>query len=325
MARRDRLIGTAGPSPAAPACGTGLLGSLARLSRTAGGWLGVAPAVLIIGAFMVVPIGIIGVYSFMDADPYGGVRSSFSVEAYVQLLYERDLDDSPLFNDAYVTIFLRSVGLAGATTLLCAAVGFPVAYFIATQPPQRRNLLLVLITVPFWTNLLIRTYCWILILRDTGLINNVLLQLGVIQAPVTLLYTYGAILVGLVYTYVPFMVLPIYAAIEKLDRRLLEAAHDLHAGRMRALQRVILPLAAPGIAAGCILVFIPSLGTFVAPDLLGGGKHLMLGSLIQLQFASSRNWPFGSAVAMLLLAVVLILLIYYSMGPARRGARTHHP
>ena len=292
-------------------------------ARHGTGWLGVAPALLIIGCFMLIPIGIVAVYSFLDADPYGGVRRSFSIEAYVQLLYERDLDDSLLFNGAYLRIFLRSVALAGAATVLSAAVGFPVAYFVAMQPPRRRNLLVALITVPFWTNLLIRTYCWILILRDTGLINNLLLSAGVIDAPITLLYTYGAILIGLVYTYVPFMVLPIYAAIEKLDRRLLEVAHDLYANRLRVLRRVILPLAVPGIAAGAILVFIPSVGAFIAPDLLGGGKHLMLGSLIQLQFASSRNWPFGSAVAMVLLAVVLILLLYQVLGPAR-AARTHH-
>ena len=189
----------------------------------------------------------------------------------------------------------------------------------------RRNLLLALITVPFWTNLLIRTYCWILILRDTGLINNVLLATGVIQAPITLLYTYGAI--------------PARAGVHlragswccrstppsrRLDRRLLEAAHDLYAGRRRALQRVVVPLAAPGIAAGAILVFIPSVGAFIAPDLLGGGKNLTLGSLIQLQFASSRNWPFGSAVAMLLLAVVLIMLLCYALGPARTAAGSRH-
>ena len=289
------------------------------------GWRGVAPAVLIIGCFMLIPIGIIAVYSFLDADPYGGVRPSFSMEAYLQLLYERDLDDSLRFNGAYLRIFLRSLALAAAATLLCALVGFPVACFVAMQPPPRRNLLVALITVPFWTNLLIRTYCWILILRDTGLINNLLLAAGVIDEPITLLYTYGAILLGLVYTYVPFMVLPIYAAMEKLDRRLLEAAHDLYASRPRVLRHVILPLSVPGIAAGAILVFIPSVGAFIAPDLLGGGKHLMIGSLIQLQFASSRNWPFGSAVAMLLLAIVLVLLLYYALGPARAAAREHHP
>ena len=287
------------------------------------GWLGVAPSILIIGLFMLAPIGIIAVYSLLEADPYGGVRPEFSPEAYLQLIFERDLDDRLVFNDAYIDIFLRSVLLAGAATGLCLLIGFPVAWYMATQPPERRTLLVFLITIPFWTNLLIRTYCWILVLRDTGLVNNTLLALGIVDAPITLLYTDGAILLGLVYTYVPFMVLPIYAAVEKLDLRLVEAAHDLYAGRMRALRRVILPLAKPGLVAGSILVFIPSVGAFIAPDLLGGGKHLMLGSLIQLQFASSRNWPFGSAVAMVLLSIVLILLVYYALGPARRVEGSH--
>ena len=283
------------------------------------GWLGVAPSLLIIGVFMLAPIGIVAVYSLLEADPYGGVRPELSTEAWGQLLFERDLDDRLVFNDAYIDIFLRSVLLAGAATLLCLLVGFPVAWYMAMQPVDRRTLLVFLVTIPFWTNLLIRTYCWILVLRDTGLINNALRALGMIEAPITLLYTDRAILLGLVYTYVPFMVLPLYATIERLDLRLVEAAHDLYAGRMLAMRRVIFPLAKPGIVAGSILVFIPSVGAFIAPDLLGGGKHLMLGSLIQLQFASSRNWPFGSAVAMLLLSIVLVALICYALGPARRA------
>ena len=287
--------------------------------RRCRGWLGVAPSLLIIGVFMLAPIGIVAVYSLLESDPYGGVRPEFSPEAWGQLLFERDLDDRLVFNDAYIDIFLRSVLLAGAATLLCLLVGFPVAWYMAMQPVDRRTLLVFLVTIPFWTNLLIRTYCWILVLRDTGLINNALRSLGIIEAPITLLYTDSAILLGLVYTYVPFMVLPLYATLEKLDLRLVEAAHDLHAGRMLAMRRVVFPLAKPGIVAGSILVFIPSVGAFIAPDLLGGGKHLMLGSLIQLQFASSRNWPFGSAVAMLLLSIVLVALICYALGPARRA------
>ena len=284
-------------------------------------WLGIAPSLVVIGLFMVVPIGIIAVYSFLEADPYGGVRPAFSLDAYAQLVVERDLDDRLVFNDAYISIFIRSLVLAGATTIVCLAIGFPVAYYMAMQPPERRHVLILLVTIPFWTNLLIRTYCWILVLRDTGLVNNALLALGVIETPLALLYTDGAILLGLVYTYVPFMVLPIYSAVERLDLRFVEAAHDLYAGRWKVMRKVILPLARPGIVAGSILVFIPSVGAFIAPDLLGGGKNLMLGSLIQLQFSSSRNWPFGSAVAMVLLALVLVLLVYYALGPARRLQR----
>ncbi len=283
-------------------------------------WFGTVPALVIIGVFMIIPIGIVAVYSFMEANPYGGVRSNGSLEAYVQLLFQRDFDDVLQINNAYALIFLRSVALAIAATVLSLLVGFPVAYFIASQPPTRRNVFIFLITIPFWTNLLIRTYSWILILRDTGLVNNGLMFLNVIDSPLPLLYTNLAILLGLIYTYIPFMVLPIYASVEKLDFRLIEAAHDLYASRATVLRKVVIPLTFPGIVAGSILVFIPCLGAFVAPDLLGGGKHLMLGSLIQLQFASSRNWPFGSAVAMVLLAIVLLALIYYAFGPARRAA-----
>ncbi len=292
----------------------------APLRRT----IGLAPALGIVGAFMVLPMCVVLVFSFLEKNPYGGVAAAFSVDAYVQFLFERDLDDSLAFNDAYLVIFARSAVLASLATLLSLLIGFPVAYFMATQPPERKNLLVLLVTIPFWTNLLIRTYCWILILRDTGIINNSLLDLGLIERPIHLLYTDGAILLGLVYTYVPFMVLPLYASLEKLDMRLVEAGHDLYANRRRVMQRIIVPLAMPGIMAGCILVFIPSLGAFIAPDLLGGGKRLMIGSLIQLQFSSSRNWPFGSAAAMVLLSVVLMALTIYARGPARRGQGVTH-
>ena len=281
--------------------------------------LGLGPALAIIGVFMLLPIGIIAVYSLLEADPYGGVEPNFSAEAYLQFFFERDLDDSLVFNPAYLVIFGRSFLLAAGATVICLLIAFPVAYYMATQSESRRNLLVFLVTIPFWTNLLIRTFCWILILRDHGLVNNTLLALGLIDEPLTLLYTNGAILLGLVYTYIPFMVLPIYATLEKLDLRLVEAAHDLYASRRQVLRRVILPLALPGIVAGAILVFVPSLGAFIAPDLLGGGKKLMIGSLIQLQFASSRNWPFGSAAALFLMAAVLAAMTYYALGPARRA------
>jgi len=280
--------------------------------------LGLGPALGIISVFMILPIGIIAVYSFLEANPYGGVRPNFTLEAYVQFFFERDLDDSLVFNSAYLMIFWRSFLLALATTLLCLLVGFPTAYFMAMQPPKRKNLLVFLVTIPFWTNLLIRTFCWILMLRDNGIINNVIMGLGLASEPLPLLYTNGAILIGLVYTYIPFMVLPIYATVEKFDLRLLEAAHDLYANRRQLMRWVVLPLAMPGIVAGSILVLIPSLGAFIAPNLLGGGKKLMIGSMIQLQFASSRNWPFGSAAALILMGCVLVAMMVYALGPARK-------
>ncbi|HIC80229.1 MAG TPA: ABC transporter permease [Kiloniellaceae bacterium] len=281
----------------------------ARLSR-GGIALTLGPALVVVGLFLVVPLLLVPVASFMEANPWGGVRPAFSVEAYVQVLFEEDFTGELIFNDAYPRIVLRSLALAALTTALCLLAGFPVAYVIALQPKSRQGILLLLVTVPFWTNLLIRTYSWIMILRDEGLINNGLEAAGLIEAPLRLLYTNGAIAVGLVYTFLPFMVLPIYAAIERIDRGLIEAAHDLYANRRAMLRHVVLPLARPGIAAGAILVFVPALGSFIAPALLGGGKHLMIGNLIQAQFGASRNWPFGSAMSLILLAAVLAVLLW---------------
>lgn len=280
--------------------------------------LGLGPALGIIIVFMIIPICIIAVYSFLEANPYGGVRPNFTLDAYIQFFLERDLDDNLVLNSAYLMIFWRSFVLALATTVLCLLIGFPTAYYIAMQPPKRKNLLVFLVTIPFWTNLLIRTFCWILMLRDNGIINNILMGIGLTHEPLSLLYTNGAILIGLVYTYIPFLVLPVYATVEKFDLRLLEAAHDLYANRRQLMRWIILPLAMPGIIAGSLLVFVPSLGAFIAPNLLGGGKKLMIGSMIQLQFASSRNWPFGSAAALILMACVLIAMLFYVLGPARK-------
>ena len=288
----------------------------ARLSRAARSFA-LAPALMTIGVFLVLPLLLVPAASFMEANPWGGVRPAFSLDAYVQVLFEEDFTGELVFNDAYPRIVLRSLLLAALTTALCLLAGFPVAYVIAMQPKARQGLLLLLVTVPFWTNLLIRTYSWIMILRDEGLINNGLEAAGIIEAPLRLLYTNGAIAVGLVYTFLPFMVLPIYAAIERIDRRLIEAAHDLYADRRAMLRRVVLPMAKPGIVAGAVLVFVPALGSFVAPALLGGGKHLMIGSLIQAQFGASRNWPFGAAISLILLAAVLAVLLWQAR---RRGA-----
>ena len=285
---------------------------------------GVIPATLVITLFMVLPLLIVVTYSFMEASPYGGVRLNFSTEAYTRLLYEKNLFDEMVFNSAYIQIFFRSVWIAIVSVVTCLIVGFPVAYYIAMQPAERRNILVLLITIPFWTNLLVRTYCWILVLRDTGLVNGMLLNMGIISEPVTLLYTEGAIVLGLVYTYIPFMILPIYAALERLDVRLIEAARDLYCTRWTALRHVVLPLSAPGIAAGSILVFIPSLGAFIAPELLGGGKNLMLGSLVQLQFSSARNWPFGAALSVVILIIVLLVLLAYARQARKNGGGLSH-
>lgn len=281
--------------------------------------LGVAPALIIIAIFLILPLGFVAVYSFLQKDPYGGVQAAFSTDAYVKFLFERSLTEELVFNPTYLTIFARSILIAAGATVICVLIGFPVAYYIALQEPRRQTLLVFLVTIPFWTNLLIRTYCWILILRDTGVVNSVLLSSGVLSAPVTLLYTPFAILLGLVYIYIPFMILPIYSSLARLDLRLVEAAHDLYANRRSVLRHVVVPLATPGILAGSVLVFIPSLGNFIAPELLGGGQKLMIGNLIQLQFSSARDWPFGAAAALILLAAVLLVLTFVARGSTRRA------
>ncbi len=280
--------------------------------------LGVSPALVAIGLFLIVPVLIVIGYSLMEANPYGGVNKVFSSDAYTSLLFERQLDDSLAFADSYLLIALRSIGIAGLTTVITLLIGFPVAVWLAMQPVQRRGLLIFLITVPFWANLLIRTYAWILLLRNTGVINNSLMDLGIIHEPLQLLYTDGAVLLGLVYTYAPFVVLPIYATLEKMDIRLLEAAQDLYAGRWRTLRKVVLPIARPGIFAGAILTFVPCLGAMIAPELLGGGTRMMLGNLIFRQFSDARNWPFGAALSLVLMAAVMLVLTVYALRAQRQ-------
>ena len=275
-----------------------------------------APSILVIFIFMAIPMLIALVYSFATADAYGGVTLPPTFAAYVQMLFAQDFDGSLIFTPAYALIIFRSTYLALAATVLSLAIGLPVAWYIVCQPPQRRRILLTLVTLPFWINTLIRTYCWILILRDEGLINQFLSWLGIISQPLPLMYNQGAILLGLVYTFLPFMVLPIYATLERLDPRLIEAAFDLYASRWRVMRRVIWPLARPGVAAGTVLVFAPALGAFLQPDMLGGGKQLLIGSLIEMQFTSSRNWPFGSALSMLVTLAVVVALV---LGRARKA------
>jgi spermidine/putrescine transport system permease protein len=269
-----------------------------------------APAIIVIFVFMAIPMLIALAYTFATADAYGGVTMPPSFAAYVQILFTQDFDGSLLFTTSYLLIIFRSIYLAAGTTFLALAIGFPVAWYIFCQPPGRRRVLLMLVTLPFWINTLIRTYCWILILRDEGLINEFLSYFGFISHPLPLMYNQSAILLGLVYTFLPFMVLPIYATLERLDPRLIEAAFDLYASRWRVLRRVVWPLTRPGIIAGLVLVFAPALGAFLQPDMLGGGKQLLLGSLIEMQFTSSRNWPFGSALAVLVTLAVVIALIF---------------
>jgi spermidine/putrescine transport system permease protein len=284
----------------------------------------VGPAIFVIGLFGICPLVITLIYSFLAAGTYGGVEWRFTTEAYVSFLFQRDfLDETLQFVPDYLQIYFRSFWLAGVTTVACLVVGFPTAYFMATRPPSQRNFWVFLITLPFWTNLLIRTYAIMLIIRDEGLVNDFLRWLGLIDQPIHILYTNFAMLLGLLYSFLPFMVLPLYSSLEKLDFRLVEAGFDLYATRGQVLRRIVIPLAMPGIVAGCILVFIPALGAYVTPLILGGGKQHMIGSLIATQFGTSRNWPFGSAQAFILMAVVLLALMAYAKSSMGK-ARMHH-
>jgi len=286
--------------------------------------LQIAPAVAIIGVFMLAPLCLMAYVSILQKGLNGGVVWDIHTpEAYVNFIFERDLDDSLILNTDYLQIFARSFGLSLLTATLALAIGFPTALYMSMQPEARRNLLIFLVTIPFWTNLLVRNYAWILLLRNGGLVEGLLRWLGLSDQPLGLLYTPYAVSIGLTYTYLPFMVLPIYASLEKLDSRLIEAAFDLGADRRRALLRVILPLAAPGIAAGCVLVFVPALGAYVTPELLGGGKSMMIGNLIQGQFGAARNWPFGAALAFALLAIVLLAMMIYLMRFRRAPSGGH--
>lgn len=281
-----------------------------------------APAMAMLGVFLLVPLGIMLLVSVLQGGDYGGVKwGEYSFEAYVSFFYERDLDDSLVFNTDYLQIFQRSLWLSVLTTAGCLLIGFPTALYLALQDEKRRNLLLFLVTVPFWTNLLVRVYAWILLLRNGGLVDSGLELFG-FDGSLGILYSDAAVIVGLLYSFLPFMVLPIYTSLEKLDWRLVEAAFDLGANRRKALQRVIVPLAMPGIVAGTLLVFIPSLGNYIIPELLGGGKSLMIGNLIQLQFGTAHNWPLGAALAFVLLALVLLAMLFYNLRfrqPAMEG------
>ena len=277
-----------------------------------------APSLVIILVFMGLPIAIMAVYSVLEPAQYGGVIWAFSPEAYIQTLFERDMfDDSLVFSPDYLIIIARSVAQAGIATVLCLLIGIPTAYFIATRPPRQKTLWLFLVTIPYWVNLLVRTIALLMMLRGDGPVNAALQAMGVTDAPLNLAYNNFAIGLGLVYSFLPFMILPLYSAFERFDFSLLEAAYDLHANRRRAFFRVILPILRPGLVAGSLLVFIPGIGSYLAPDILGGGKTMMVGNLIGLQFQGSRNWPFGAALSMILLTLTLVALIWSALRASR--------
>lgn len=256
-----------------------------------------APGLLWLGVLLVVPCGILLVNSFFERGTYGGIVYEGTWENYTRA-----------FDSLYLAIFLTSARIAGLATLFAVLIAYPAAWAIAQAPRRRQTGLLVLVMLPFWSNYLIRTYAWIVLLNREGLINKGLAEAGLTSEPLTMLYTEGAIILGLVYNYLPFVILTIYASLARLDRSLIEASEDLGAPGWRTFLRVVLPLSLPGVAAGAVFVFVLSIGNFITPDLLGGQRLQMVGNLIYDQFLSARDWPFGAALATILILLMMALL-----------------
>ncbi|QFT82354.1 Spermidine/putrescine transport system permease protein PotB [Roseovarius sp. THAF27] len=269
-----------------------------------------APPTIFLGVFFITPLAIMVIYSFLEPGLYGGVVWNFYDLNYGRILGWADTRYEK-FDPVYLTIFLRSVRLALTTVLLSLVICYPAAFWISRMPQGRKNFFLFLITLPFFVSLVVRLFAWVLILRPTGFLNQALMEIGMISEPLNLIFTDTAVVIGMTYVFIPFMFLPLYASIEKLDMSLVEASADLGATRLQTFRRIILPVTLPGIVGGSIIVFIPSLGNFIVPSVLGGAKVMMIGNLIEQQFLSARNWPFGSALGMMVMAAVLLLLMIY--------------
>lgn len=271
------------------------------------GLLLITPTMFWLGVFLLIPLVLIVVISFAVRGPYGNVVYTFSLKNYQNLLDKQ-----------YVIILWDSTWIAFLTTALSLVIGYPLAYFIARSHPRHKSFFLFMILVPFWTNFLIRIYAWMLMLRGQGVIGSVMTTLGLMQGlgekvfNLIQLYTPGAVLIGMVYEFLPFMILPLYSSLEKLDPSLLEAAADLGARPWRAFLRVTLPLSLPGIVAGTVLVFVPAMGMFVVPDLMGGARTVLVGNLIRNQYLVARDWPFGSAASMVLMVLTLAVTLVYT-------------
>jgi len=283
-----------------------------RESKRLQGTLLITPTLLWMIILLIVPLILTLITSFGRRDPDGNVIYTFTLDNYLRLLGFSETG----FDDLYLQIIWRSLVLAFQTTVLVILMAYPLAYFIARAPVKRRNTLLFLVLVPLWTNFVIRIYAWIMILRTQGVLNGligwVLGLVGISFTPLDFYPSQGAVLVGMVYEFLPFMILPIYTSLEKIDGSLFEAAADLGASAMRTFWRVTLPLSAPGMVAGTILVFVPVMGTFIVSDILGGRQVLLVGNLIQRQFLDARNPAFGSAAAILLMALTLVVTLYYT-------------
>ncbi len=268
------------------------------------------PVSLFLGTCFIGPLAVMVIFSFLEPGLYGGVEWNFYHWNFGRILGWADGEWED-FDWVYAEIFVRSARLAFINVLITLAVCYPAALWVRGLPPRLRMLVVFLITLPFFVSLVVRLFAWVLILRPTGFLNYVLVGLGVIEEPLDIIFTETAVLIGMAYILLPFMFLPVYASVEKLDRSLVEVSSDLGASSFQTFCRVTIPLTLPGIAGGCVLVFIPSLGNFIVPDLLGGAKVLMIGNLIEQQFLSARNWPFGAALSVMMMAVMFLLILVY--------------
>lgn len=275
-----------------------------------------APVTIFLGIFFLMPLLIIAVFSFLSPGLYGGVEWTFYHWNYGRVFGWADGIEE-IFEPVYLKILLRSLAFGALTVVLCLVLCYPVAFWVTRLPERARLFFLFLVALPFFSSLIVRLYAWLLILKPSGVLNEALMALRIISEPMELLYTPTAVVLGMVYVMVPFMFLPLYAAIDNLDRAQVEASMDLGANRRQTFLKVILPQTMPGIIGGAVIVFIPSVGNFVVPDILGGAKGLMVGNLVEQQFLSARNWPFGSALSMLIMTVVLVVLVV-STGRARK-------
>lgn len=312
------------PDAALPAGGTPpAVGTAAKARprrRTPGRlpWYASLPALVIAALFTLGPLAVVIAFSFMTRPASGGgVVYEFSTDAYRSFLFTKNFVGDLVFNPTYLKVFWTSLEQATITTLVCLVLSFPLALWIATRPPRLQTLLMLAVTIPFWTNLLVRTYAWILVLAKDGVVNRLSTALGL--GPLELLYTPMAGQLGLIYTFLPFMVLPLYSSLAGFDFRLAEAAYDLGARKATVVRRIIWPLARPGVVSGVLLVFIPALGSYVQPVLLGGGKVLLIGNLIAAQFGDSRNWPFGAALSVIILVLLALALLAVRWWSRRTG------
>jgi spermidine/putrescine transport system permease protein len=267
-----------------------------------------APVTLFLGVFFLLPLCIIALFSFLTPGLYGGVEWAFYHWNYGRIFGWAD-GINEIFEPIYLQILWRSLSFAALTVVLTLILCYPVAFWVSRLTDRWRLVFLFLITLPFFCSLIVRLYAWLLILKPTGILNTALLWTGLISEPLEILYTPTAVVLGMVYVMIPFMFLPLYAAVDNLDRAQVEASLDLGANRVQTFLKVILPQTLPGILGGAVIVFIPSVGNFVVPDVLGGAKGLMIGNLVEQQFLSARNWPFGSALSMIIMAVVLTVLM----------------